>query len=67
MAFPLSRCRSAGTDDSHRSSSIRVGHNQQPFSGGVTDRETSPFTYGMIGVFNCCSQRIIEHGYGFVE
>jgi hypothetical protein len=44
-----------------------MGHNQQPFSGGVTDRETSPFTYGMIGVINCCSQRIVEHGHGFVE
>jgi hypothetical protein len=44
-----------------------VGDEQQPSTGGVTDREISPFIYGMIGVINCCSQRIIEHGHGFVE
>jgi hypothetical protein len=44
-----------------------MDYEQQPSTGGVTDCETSPFTYGMIGGINCCSQRIIEYGHGFVE
>jgi hypothetical protein len=67
MPFPLSRGRSAGADDSHRSSSIRMGYEQQPSTSGVTDREASPFTDGMVRVINCCSQRVIEHGHRFVE
>jgi hypothetical protein len=44
-----------------------MGYDQSPSTGGVTDRETTPFAYGMIGIINCCSQRIIEYGHGFVE